>query len=140
MHVCRGMLRRVSASLMVNGRTDTAGPLCIQSQGGTGMLIPTTPGRLDRVLARITTTRPRSASRVLRGPLLATLLAIAAVALTGALATPRVDAAQPPPGPRTYKVTADLDGRLSPINRPGAIVAVDFLLKGQRVPIECQKY
>jgi hypothetical protein len=104
------------------------------------MLIPTTPGRLDRVLARITTTRPTSASRVLRGPLLATLLAIAAVARTGALDTPRADAAQPPPGPRTYKVTADLDGRLSPINRPGAIVAVDFLLKGQRVPIECQKY
>jgi Family of unknown function (DUF5995) len=49
------------------------------------MLIPTTPGRLDRVLVRITTTRPTSASRVLRGPLLATLLAIAAVALTGAL-------------------------------------------------------
>ena len=61
------------------------------------MLIPTTPGRLDRVLARITTTRPTSASRVLRGPLLATLLAIAAVAPTGALATPRADAAQPPP-------------------------------------------
>ena len=37
-------------------------------------------------------------------------------------------------------MTADLDGRLSPINRPGAIVAVDFLLKGQRVPVECQKY
>jgi hypothetical protein len=83
------------------------------------MLIPTTPGRLGRV----------------RAP-----LAIAALVLTGALAAPRADAGPPPDGPRTYKVTADLDGRLSPLNRPGVIMAVDFLLKGQRVPIECQKF
>src|SRR3954454_24328091 len=130
MHACRGMPQRVSASLMENGRTDTAGPSCIQSQGGPGMLIPTTPGGLDRVRPRIMATPPTGASRVLHGPLLATLLAIAAVSLTGALAAPLADAAQPPPGPRTYKVTADLDGRLSPLNRPSAIAAVDFLLKG----------
>ena len=104
------------------------------------MPILTTPGRLGRVRARITTTPPTYERRVVRGPLLATLLAIAAVALTGALAAPSADAAPPPPGPHTYKVTADLDGRLAPINRHSAIVAVDFLLKGQRVPVECQKY
>jgi hypothetical protein len=104
------------------------------------MLIPTTPGRPDRVRRRITATPPTSASRGLREALLATLLAIAAVALTGTLAAPRADAAQPPPGPRTYKVMADLDGRVGAVNRPSAVAAVDFLLEGQRVPIECQKY
>jgi hypothetical protein len=102
------------------------------------MPIPTTPGRLGRVRARITATPPTSERRVPRGPLLAALLATAAVALTGALAAPSADAAQPPPGPRTYKVTADLDGRLSPI--VSDIVIEDFVRKGQRVPIECQKY
>jgi hypothetical protein len=67
---------------------------------------------------------------------IAALLACATVGLTAVDA----QAAQPPDPPRTYKVTADLDGRLSPINRPGAIVAVDFLLERQRVPVECQKY
>jgi hypothetical protein len=37
-------------------------------------------------------------------------------------------------------VTADLDGRLSPLNRPDTIVAVDFLHKRQQVTVECQKY
>lgn len=67
---------------------------------------------------------------------IAALLACATVGLTALDA----QAAQPPDPPRTYEVTADLDGRLAPINRPGAIVAVDFLLKRQRVPVECQKY
>jgi hypothetical protein len=102
------------------------------------MLIPTTPGRLDRVRARITTTPPTSERRVLRGSLLAALLATAAVALTGALAAPGAEAAPAPDGTRTYRVTADLDGRLSPILSDTVIQ--DFLRKGERVPIECQRY
>jgi hypothetical protein len=66
---------------------------------------------------------------------IAALLACATVGFTAVDA----QAAQPDP-PRTYEVTADLDGRLAPINRPGAIAAVDFLLKRQQVSIECQKY
>ena len=83
------------------------------------MTIPTpTPGALSRVRTCI-----------------AALLACATVGLTAVDA----QAAQPDP-PRTYEVTADLDGRLSPTNRPGAIVAVDFLHERQQVSIECQKY
>jgi hypothetical protein len=66
---------------------------------------------------------------------IAALLACTTIGVTAVDA----QAVQPDP-PRTYKVTADLDGRLAPTNRPGAIVAVDFLHKRQRVPIECQKY
>jgi hypothetical protein len=66
---------------------------------------------------------------------IAALLACATVGLTAVDA----QAAQPDP-PRTYKVTADLDGRLSPLNRPGVIVAVNFLHERERVQIECQKY
>ena len=39
-----------------------------------------------------------------------------------------------------YKVTADLDGRTAPVNRPVAIAAVNFLHKRERVPVECQMY
>jgi hypothetical protein len=102
------------------------------------MPIPTTPGMLGRVRARITATPPTSARRVVRGSLLAALLATAAVALTGSLAAPGAEAAPAPDGARTYKVTADLDGRLSPILSDTVIV--DFVRKGERVPIECQKY
>ena len=83
------------------------------------MTIPTpTPGALSRVRIWI-----------------AALLACATVGLTAVDA----QAAQPDP-PRTYEVTADLDGRLAPLNRPGVIVAVNFLLERQQVTIECQKY
>jgi hypothetical protein len=83
------------------------------------MTIPTpTPGALGRARTWI-----------------AALLACVTVGLTAVDA----QAAQPDP-PRTYEVTADLDGRLSPLNRPGTIVAVDFLLERQRVTVECQKY
>jgi len=58
---------------------------------------------------------------------IAALLVCATVGLTAVDA----QAAQPDP-PRTYEVTADLDGRLSPTNRPGAIVAVDFLHERQQ--------
>jgi hypothetical protein len=67
---------------------------------------------------------------------IAALLACATVGLAAVDA----QAAQPPDPPRTYKVTADLDGRVGPVNRPSAVVAVDFLHTRQRVPIECQKY
>jgi hypothetical protein len=73
-----------------------------------------------------------------RGSLLAALLATAAVALTTALALPSAQAARPPDGPRTYEVTADLDGRRTPSKND--IVAVDFLRKGERVPVECQAF
>jgi hypothetical protein len=66
---------------------------------------------------------------------IAALLACVTVGLTALDA----QAAQPDP-PRTYEVTADLDGRLAPLNRPGTIVAVDFLHERQQVTIECQKY
>jgi len=83
------------------------------------MTIPTpTPGALSRVRTWI-----------------AALLACATVGLSAVDA----QAAQPDP-PRTYEVTADLDGRTAPVNRPGAIAAVNFLLERQRVPIECQMY
>jgi hypothetical protein len=62
------------------------------------------------------------------------LLACATVGLTAVDA----QAAQPDP-PRTYEVTADLDGRLSTVV-PGRIMAVNFLHKGERVTVECQKY
>jgi hypothetical protein len=101
------------------------------------MTIPTTPGRLGRVRARITATPPKSERSVPRGTL-AALLATAAVALSGALAAPGADAAPAPDGPRTYKVTADLDGRLSPTLSDTVIE--DFVRKGERVPIECQRY
>jgi hypothetical protein len=83
------------------------------------MTIPTpTPGALSRVRTWITA-----------------LLACATVGLIAVDAR----AAQPNP-PRTYEVTADLDGRLSALNRSDNIVAVDFLLEHQQVTIECQKY
>jgi hypothetical protein len=66
---------------------------------------------------------------------IAALLACATVGLTAV----DVQAAQPNP-PRLYKVTADLDGRTAPVNRPDAIGPVDFLHKGEKVPVECQKY
>lgn len=72
-----------------------------------------------------------------RTTLLVALLA-AAVALTGAAAAPDSQAARPPGPAHTYLVTADLDGRMYP-KKNGDVAAVDFLLKGQRVPIECQK-
>jgi hypothetical protein len=70
-----------------------------------------------------------------RRSLLAALLASAAAAAT---AVPTADAARPPDGPRTYKVTADVDGRATPSNRYR--VFDDFLRKGERVPVECQAY
>jgi hypothetical protein len=85
----------------------------------TGMTVPThTLGALSRARTWI-----------------AAVLACATVGLTAVDA----QAAQPDP-PRTYEVTADLDGRLSTINRQSTIVAVDFLHKGQQVTVECQKY
>jgi hypothetical protein len=65
------------------------------------------------------------------------LVAGAAISLTGATAAPDSRAAEPDP-PRTYKVTADVDGRLFP--QKDEVYAVDFLRKGQRVPVECQRY
>jgi hypothetical protein len=78
----------------------------------------------------IPTTTPRAA----RGSLFAALLAMAAVAI----AAPGAQAGPPPDPPRTYLVTADLDGRLFP--KKDQIYETDFLRKGQRVEIECQKY
>jgi hypothetical protein len=84
------------------------------------MTIPTpTPGALGRVRTWI-----------------AALLLCATVGLTAVDA----QAAPPPDPPRTYEVTADLDGRVGPVKRPSAVAAVDFLQKGQRVAIECQEY
>jgi hypothetical protein len=83
------------------------------------MTIPTTPGRIARA------------------SLLAALLATAAVALSGAFATAGAQAAEPPQ-PRTFRVTADLDGHLTP--NMSNVAAVDFLLKNQQVQIECQRY
>jgi len=61
------------------------------------MTIPTTPGTLGRVRAWITKTPPSNersiTRRIARGPLLAVPLAIAAVALTGALAAAGAQAA-----------------------------------------------
>src|SRR5215211_8579989 len=67
---------------------------------------------------------------------------IAALPVFATVGVTAVDAqaALPPPSPRTYEVTADLDGRLAPITRSGAIAAVNFLRKGERVSIECQTY
>jgi hypothetical protein len=87
------------------------------------MTIPTSTPRLRRVRAWMTAVLA---------------LAIATVALIGALAPAAGQAAQPPDGPRTYKVTADLDGRATPSKSD--VAHVDFLRKGQRVPIECQEY
>jgi len=64
-------------------------------------------------------------------------MATAAIALTGALAVAGAQAARPPE-PRTYKVTADLNGHSTP--SMGNVAAVDFLLRNQRVEIECQRY
>jgi hypothetical protein len=89
------------------------------------MTIPsTTPGRLGRV-------------RASRMSLFAALLATAAIALTGALAVAGAQAAQPPQ-PRTYKVTANVDGRETP--NKATVRVSDFLLKGERVEVECQRY
>lgn len=68
-----------------------------------------------------------------RASLLVALLVSAIVALT----TADGQAAPPPPGPRTYEVTADLDGHLTPNKFNNAYV--DFLHDGQRVSIECQE-
>ncbi len=85
----------------------------------------TTPGRLGRVRAWTTKMLPVA-------------LLAAAVALTGAIAAPDSQAGPPPDPPRTYKVTADLDGRLYP--KKSEVYTVDFLHGGQRVQIECQRY
>jgi hypothetical protein len=106
------------------------------------MTIPTTPGALGGVRASITETPPTSERSVTRhfarGSLLTALLATAAVALTSALAAAGAQAGPPPDPPRTYKVTADLDGRSTPSKDD--VTMVDFLLKGERVPVECQTY
>jgi hypothetical protein len=75
---------------------------------------------------------------LIRGSLLAALVATVAVGLSAALAAPSAEAKRPPDGPRTYEVTADLDGRRTPSKND--IIAVDFLRKGERVPVECQAY
>jgi hypothetical protein len=102
----------------------------------------TTPARLDRVRAWITAILlmgERSVTRrATRASLLVALLATATLAMTGALTAAGGQAAQPPPGPRTYKVTIDLDGRSTPSK--GDVAHVDFLRKGQWVSIECQTY
>jgi hypothetical protein len=67
---------------------------------------------------------------------IAALLACTAVGVTAVDA----QAAPPPDPPRTYEVTADLDGRLGPFTRRSAIASVGFLQKRQRVSIECQEY
>jgi hypothetical protein len=107
------------------------------------MSIPrTTPGTLGRVRAWMTKITPRTdrspMRRVMGGSLLVAVLAAAAVALAGATAAPDSQAAPPPPGQRTYEVTADLDGRTAPKN--GAVFRENFLIKGESVPVECQKY
>jgi hypothetical protein len=107
------------------------------------MTIPsTTPGMLGRVRAWMTKIAPRTdrspMRRIMGGPLLAAMLAAAAVALAGATAAPDSQAA-PPPTPRTYEVTADLDGRIAP-RKDAHAAAVNFLDEGERVPVECQKY
>jgi hypothetical protein len=81
------------------------------------MTPPTTPGRPGRI----------------RAALLTALLATVA----GTVATPAVQAAEPPP-PHTYKVTADVDGRRTPSKNDIAIT--NFVRRGERVPIECQAY
>jgi peptidoglycan DL-endopeptidase RipA len=87
--------------------------------------LSTTPGTLAR-------------SRAWMTKIVVALLAAAAVALAGATTAPDSPAAEPP-APRTYEVTADLDGRLAP-TRSSPIPAVNFLEDGQRVPVECQTY
>jgi hypothetical protein len=82
---------------------------------------------------------PSKLSRVVNGSLLSGLLATAAIALTGAGAAAPAQAGPPPDGPRTYKVTADLDGRASP-SRKGHVAAVNFLQKNERTSVECQEY
>jgi hypothetical protein len=77
----------------------------------------TTPGRLGRVRA--------------------TLLAALAATVACALAAPATQAGEPVP-PRTFKITADVDGRFTPSKNDIAIS--NFLRKGERVPIECQAY
>jgi hypothetical protein len=130
------------------------------------MTIPTTPGTLGRVRAWITKTPPSNGRsrtlRVARGSLLAALLAIAAVALTGALATGVAQAAAHPDDRSTSKATAAacddailvktkgrwrcqnmymarvaLDGRKHPNDsRRGA--KINMLRAGEWVNIRCQ--
>ena len=72
---------------------------------------------------------PSKFSRVVSGSLLSALLATAAIALTGAgagAAAP-AQAGPPPDGPRTYQVTADLDGRTTP-SKKGHVAAVNLTL------------
>jgi hypothetical protein len=69
---------------------------------------------------------------------IAALVATAAVSLTGGLAAAGAGAAPPPDPPKTYKVTADLDGRFTPSTAD--IAEEDFLREGQRVRIECQEH
>jgi len=64
-------------------------------------------------------------------------IAAALVATAGAAAAPAASASEPPV-PRTYLVTADLDGRNTPSRNDVAII--DFLRKGERVFVECQAY
>jgi hypothetical protein len=71
-------------------------------------------------------------------PGLSLLAALLASIVAGTATVPAADAAPPPPGPRTYKVTADLDGRATPSKKD--IVFANFLRKGERVAVECQAY
>jgi hypothetical protein len=82
---------------------------------------------------------PRRLSRVVNGSLLSGLLATGAIALTGGGAASPAQAAPPPDGPRTYEVTADLDGRATP-SRKGHVAAVNFLHNKERVSVECQEH
>jgi hypothetical protein len=135
------------------------------------MTVPTTtPGTLGRVRAWITKTPPsnkRSMTRRLgRGSLLAPLPAIAAAALTGALATAGAQAAAHPDHRSTYKASAGdcaekraifvktrgrwrcqnlymarvaLDGRKQPdVSKSGA--KRNYLKAGEWVNIRCQAY
>jgi hypothetical protein len=81
---------------------------------------------------RIPSTTPGKFGCVTRG------LSLAALLVAAAMTAPAAQAGPPPDPPRTYKVTADLDGRATP--RKGDIYTTDFLRKGQRVQVECQKY
>jgi hypothetical protein len=65
------------------------------------------------------------------------LAALLATAALGPL-SPGAQAAEAPPGTKTYLVKADLNGRSTP--KKSDVALEDFLEKGERVPIECQTY
>jgi hypothetical protein len=71
-----------------------------------------------------------------RPALLAVLLALAATALTGALAAAGAQAEPHPDHRPTYRVTADLDGRWKPAK--DFIAIVDHVKAGQEVRVVCQ--